>query len=139
MNNGDSTIDDQLSGVKLGHRLLDLEKRQSDLRLVGNFHELHADDLDATDVDLVLQKAFHACADDGRVGDKAGLTRLRLLVKRKLRADASDDLEALVLDVPVRIFYRVTVGNSVLDSVVHDRGDGQRRAALVGHRRAFER
>jgi hypothetical protein len=130
MDNLGRTFDKQLSRVKLSHRLLDLEKRISDLWLVSNFHELHTDDLNATNIDLLLKEALHATADDSRVGDKA---RLFGRVEIKLATYASDDLQALVLNIIIRVFHTVTEGNGILNPVVDDAGNRERRSAFIRH------
>lgn len=131
-----SALDDEFPRIELGHGLLHLKQREGDLRLVGNFHELHADDLDAADLNLIVEKVLHAKANDGAVGDEA---RLLPRIERKFSADAADDFKALVLDIVSRIFNRVTEGDGVLDSVVHDGGNGKRCPASIGHRGALER
>jgi hypothetical protein len=108
-------IDDELTSIDLGLSLLDLEQWSGDFGRIWNFHDLHADDFDATDLAAILDQLTHASSDELAVGDEAGLLHR---AEGELPSDASEDFQRLVFDEGSLILDRVRVGNRVDDAEV---------------------
>ena len=116
----DRSLNDELSSVKLGLSLLNLEKGLGNLSRVCNFHDFHCNDLNATKLDAILDELAHAGTDKLAVSDEA---RLLNRLEGESGANTSQHLQSLVLNVKKRIGNGVRVSDGVVDPKVHDGRD----------------
>jgi hypothetical protein len=90
----DRALNNKLTRIDLRLSLLDLQHALSDLRSIWDFHQLHADDLDAGLLDPLLHKVAH-----GRANHRSGAEQRRRVLgtHREQRAHGLDNLLGIVV------------------------------------------
>lgn len=95
VDNTDSSVDNEFTGIDLGLSLLDLKERLGNFRVVSDFGKIHALDLNSGDLASGVEHVFKELGNENSVVLERSFVRV-VRSEWEFSANSSDDIKTLV-------------------------------------------